>query len=323
MKASIPFLKFITIFCLSFFCIYRVPETVVSFEKKCHASVHKLRKKNYPKISVLKNGHIQTLNTEEYLIGVVAAEMPALFHVEALKAQALAAKSYLQWHHPNLRNYSKNKKVLQATTDHQVYIDRIEMKKKWGQDYQKYYQKIKKVVRAIMPWNLTYKGEIVQATYFSTSNGFTENAKEVWGSGLGYLQVIPSPWDRYNANFHQEITIPHHTFFKKLRMNEFKNQKLHITYDKTTSNRVRSININGKQITGTVIRKLFSLPSTDFEIFKEKDSIVFRTKGFGHGVGMSQVGAKILAEKGKSFRQILRYYYPGTKIERDCILHVR
>lgn len=248
-----------------------------------------------------QNKH-QKIELEKYVIGVVAAEMPASFEIEALKAQAIAARTYL------INTMSINK-LVDTTTSNQVYIDEIAMKEKWKDNYQKYYDKIKLSVNSTKGKIITYKEKPIKAFYHSRSNGYTDSSLNVFNEQYDYLNIVESKWEEQNTEI---ITINKQDFCHKLGITC--NTILIDNIVKDQSNRVESILINEKKYTGIEIRKLLSLKSTDFEIKINGDIISITTKGYGHGVGMSQYGANEMAKSGYNYEEILKYYYQNTEI---------
>lgn len=248
-----------------------------------------------------QNKH-KKIELEKYIIGVVAAEMPASFEIEALKAQAIAARTYLI-------NTMSTKKMVDTTTSNQVYIDEIAMKEKWKNDYQKYYNKIKSSVASTKGKIITYKEKPIKAFYHSRSNGYTESSLNVFNEKYDYLNIIESKWEEQNT---ETITISKQDFCEKLDITCNSISIDNIIKDQ--SNRVESIMINEKKYTGLEIRKLLSLRSTDFEININNDTISITTNGYGHGVGMSQYGANEMAKSGYNYEEILKYYYQNTEI---------
>lgn len=261
------------------------------------------------KIKNTKTDNIDSLNLEEYVIGVVAAEMPASFNEEALKAQAVASRTYAAY------KMEQNNSEYDVVTDvsNQSYITVDEMKSKWNTEFDKYYQKISDAVNATKGKIMYYGDEIVEAYYFAMSNGYTEKASLVFSEDKDYLQSVESVYDNNELkNF--EVT----TTFTKEEIC----QKLNIVCDTLTfsniirsdTNRVNSITVNGVQFKGTAFRSKLSLRSTDFTIEEDDNQIKITTKGYGHGVGMSQYGANGMAKEGYSYEEILQYYYKNIKI---------
>lgn len=254
------------------------------------------------------NDEILNINLEEYLIGVVAGEMPASFHIEALKAQAIIARTY------TLKSIEQNKK-LTDTSSTQIYLDDEQMKLKWGNDYLKYYSKIKKAIEETEGKYITYNNKYIDAVYFSTSNGYTEDAKYVWGYDIPYLKSVKSPWDIGTTNYTKTINKSFEEISNILGINVNENTIIkEIIRD--SSQRITSITINDKIFSGKQIRSLFGLNSTDFDINITEKGFNFITRGYGHGVGMSQYGANGMAKEGYNCDEIIYYYYQNVTIEK-------
>lgn len=256
-----------------------------------------------------EEGTIETLDLEEYIIGVVAGEMPASFEDEALKAQAIAARSYA------LNKIKSTNKEYDLLTDitNQVYITKEEMQEKWQEEYEKYYDKIKKAVEDTKNLVMMYEGEVITAYYFAMSNGKTEDVSLVFGENIDYLVSVDSSWDENVKNFLVTNEIEKEEFCEKLDISceEIKIEEI----KRTDSNRVDTIKINGKEYKGTKIRALLNLRSTDFDI-EIKESINITTRGYGHGVGMSQYGANEMAKNGATYEEILKYYYKDINLTK-------
>ena len=242
------------------------------------------------------------VNIDDYIIGVVAAEMPASFEEEALKAQSVASRTYLV-------NTLSTTNLVDTTTNNQVYIDKTAMKDKWGIDYIKYYNKISNCVKETKDKIITYQNKPIKAFYYSMSNGYTESSLNVFNEQLDYLNIIESKWDKDNQEI---ITISKNDFCTKLNIDCSNIIISNIKKDK--SNRIEAITINNKIYTGIEIRKLLNLRSTDFEIDIRDSLISVTTKGYGHGVGMSQYGANNMAKEGYTYEEILKYYYQNIEI---------
>ena len=256
-----------------------------------------------------KNGSILNIEMEEYLIGVVAAEMPASFNTEALKAQAIIARTYA------LKSIERNK-LLTDTVSTQAYIDTYEMQLKWGGDYNLYYNKIKEAVNSTEGLIITYNNELIDAVYFANSNGYTEDSKEVWGNTIPYLKSVESPYDINTTRYKKNTFITYEEASNILGFNIDQNVSIYNIL-RNESNRVTSITINDKTYTGIEFRNLFKLNSADFEIEKNEFGLNITTYGYGHGVGMSQYGANGMANNGYGFDSIIKYYYKGVSIEKN------
>lgn len=261
---------------------------------------------------------VEKLDLEEYVVGVVASEMPAKFEKEALKAQALTARTYIvkRMMHQEKTDLPKGA-LVGDTINYQVYNNREELKKIWendGLDWKKNMAKIEEAVAATKGQILTYEGTPIDATFFSTSNGYTENSDDVWANSISYLQSVESPWDVNSPKFKGEVTMPVKDFEKSLGVKLTADRKVLEDVKYTKGKRIASAKINGKQLSGTDIREKLSLKSTDFTMERKGNNVYIATKGYGHGVGMSQYGANGMAANGKNYEEIVKYYYKGVDV---------
>jgi stage II sporulation protein D len=238
---------------------------------------------------------------EDYLVGVVAAEMPALYGDEALKAQAVAARTYAL-HTLESAPYTSLKSISQA------YISIDDMKKRWGDDFESYYSKIKTAVESTTGEIVTYDDEPILAVFCASSDGTTEDSGNVWSSQLPYLTSVDSHWDTESENFTQTKS------FTVAQLNNLMGGVPEIA-ERTSAGYVKTAYAGDKQYTGIQIRQLLGLKSASFEVDVDGDTVTFTTSGYGHGVGMSQTGAGKMAEEGANYSDILLHYYTGTKIE--------
>lgn len=250
------------------------------------------------------SGLVESIELEEYLIGVVGAEMPASFNIEALKSQAVIARTYAM-------KALERGTVLTDNSSTQNYKDKIALKKTWGNNYNTYYQKIKSAVDATKGKYLTYKGSIIDAVYHSTSNGKTEDAQAVWGNSLPYLVSVSSPYDVTNKSFVKSEFYSYSDASAKLGVPITFESTIEIL-GKTSGDRVENVRIDSTIISGVKFRNLLGLRSADFTIDIEEEGINITTKGYGHGVGLSQYGAAGMANAGYNYTQILLHYYPNT-----------
>ena len=282
-----------------------IPITIISFFFKETNFIMQKNKQSVDKyqVNIDTTDKLLTVELEEYIIGVVAGEMPALFSEEALKAQAIASRTYLI-------NHLQSNNSISNTTDDQVYLTKEEMKEKWGGNYDKYYNRIKEAVTTTKGLIMYYNNEPIKAYYFSTSNGYTASSISVFNEQRDYLNSVESPFDQDNSN---TIEISKKDFCNKLDI--LCNQISITNIIKDNSNRVSKITINNKEFKGTQVRKLLSLRSTDFTFNIKETTIEIITKGYGHGVGMSQYGANNMAKIGYTYEEILKYYYQDIKID--------
>ena len=251
----------------------------------------------------------KVLNLEDYIVGVVAAEMPASFEYEALKAQAIAARTYAMYKIDN----SSGDYDLVTDVSNQAYIDDEAMKNKWNSEYEFYKAKIERAVSETKNIIMTNHQKAICAYYFAISNGYTEDSTFVFGESHDYIKSTESLWDINVNNYEVTTTLSKNEFCEKLNINCDEITINNIDY--TSSHRVNSITINGTKFTGVEVRKKLDLRSTDFEIIIGSD-ITIITKGYGHGVGMSQYGANEMAKMGKTYEEILNYYYKNIKLEQ-------
>ena len=244
------------------------------------------------------------LDIESYLEGVISSEMSPAFEMEALKAQCVAARTFVVQ-----RGYE-----VDDTTNTQVYRDNKQLKDIWKDNYDVYHKKIQQAVQETTGEILTYQGKPISALFFSSSCGKTANAQEYWGNKVPYLVSVDSSWDKQSEEYEKSITMSKQEFSTALGFqNTVQEIEEPIRYD---SGYVKEIRIDRIVFTGREVREKLNLRSSCFTIKENKDNVVITTKGYGHGVGMSQIGAQAMAEKGKSYKQILSHYYPKTKIEK-------
>lgn len=267
-----------------------------------------------------ENDKIVELNLEEYILGVVSAEMPADFSKEALKAQAVAARTY------SLRKINKSlpeHKGADLCSDFahcQAYSDTQKLKQKWKKDYKKNITKIKNSVKDTMGEYLWHNNDFAITVFHSCSNGITEKASDVWSTDVPYLINVTSEGDYLKKDYETKCEYTHEEFISKI--NDFLKTDVDTSLEPigdvqyTSGNNVAKINIFGNVLTGSDIRSIFSLKSTSFELKKDKDKFIFTVFGNGHGVGMSQYGAEKMARDGLSYKNILSHYYPQTSLKK-------
>lgn len=259
----------------------------------------------------------ENMKLEDYLIGVVAAEMPAAFENEALKAQAVAARTYTFY---KAASTDHDADICTDSSHCQAYLTEYDMYLNWQNDYPRYYEKVKDAVYSTKGEIITYDSKPVMAVFHSMGGGKTESSADVWGGDYPYLVSVESPGEEEATNYHSTLTV---TF------DEFKNKITEKYPDITISSpldiskptltqggHVKSLIIGGKTIEGTLMRTIFNLRSTKFSLsFSDSDNTVtFSVTGYGHGVGMSQYGANAMAKEGKTYKDILSHYYQGTTL---------
>ena len=252
---------------------------------------------------------ITNINLEDYIIGVVAAEMPASFELEALKAQAVAARTFAMYK-KETRNLDYD--LIKGVKD-QAYKDNKTLLAQWKVNFFTNYLKIRQAVEETQGQVLTYNGEVINAFYFSMSNGYTENCELVFAQDLPYLNSVSSKWDNESLNnYSYTIIFSKEDFCSSLGITCDSVEIQDIT--RSDSNRVLTITINNQTFKGTEMRSKLGLRSTDFDIVINESGVTITTRGYGHGVGMSQYGANGMAKEGYSYEEIVKYYYQNTEI---------
>lgn len=288
-----------------------VVEEKNDIEKKDNNVIDKVKvdeeKSNLTYVTVYKsNGNVLNIELEKYLVGVVGAEMPASFNIEALKAQAVVARTYA------LKAIESGKR-LTDTSSTQNYKSDSELKNMWGSSFKNYYNKVKSAVSDTKGIYLTYGGKYIDAVYHSTSNGKTEDAVNVWGRSEAYLKSVDSVYDNLNKSYSMNIYISYDEVSVKLN-NVVNSETGFNIISRNESGRVSRIEVNGIAYSGVEFRNLLGLRSSDFVIEKTDSGINVTTEGYGHGVGMSQYGANGMANNGYDFKSILLHYYSGVKL---------
>ncbi len=258
------------------------------------------------------NGNIESVPLEEYVVGVVAGEMPVSFEVEALKAQSVASRSYV------MKRIDHNKEYdVVDTVSNQVYLDEEQLKQKWGEKYVSYVNKVREAVNGTSMECLEYEGEIIDAMFFSTSNGYTEDSGAFFSKSLPYLKSVESKWDQeVSSVFNDSKSISLQEFYERLGLPYQKALKVEIL-ERSASNRVIKLKINAQEFTGKDVYYKLGIRSSDFSMTQVGSNVEIKTKGYGHGVGLSQYGAQGMAKSGYSYQEILAHYYVGTNLVKQ------
>ena len=262
------------------------------------------------KITVLQSdGTVEKMLLDDYITGVVLGEMPLSFDIEALKAQAVVARTYA------LNRLDGNKKhpsasVCTASACCQAYRTKEAYLASGGTE--PFVEKAVLAVKATAGEALYYEGDLIEATYFSCSGGRTEDAKAVWGTDIPYLQALDSPGEEEAVHYIDTIQFSVNEFVQLLNINLEEPLIGAVTY--TDGGGVNTMEIAGEIFDGVTLRQKLGLRSTAFDAVKVGSTIYITTRGFGHRVGMSQYGAEAMAVKGDSYKEILSYYYPGTNL---------
>ena len=317
---------FIPFFVVSFYGNMPVKEDRLS-KKFLKLSETKLGEKPYKiKSYIVSADEVREYELEDYLVGVVGAEMPASFPDEALKAQAVAARTFIISRIMADKGDVPEHKGAAVCTNPahcKAWKSTEELTAGWGDNAEKNLKKIEAAVKATKNEIIVFNGEPITAVYYSMSSGKTENAADVWGGEVPYLKSVASSFDENAPNFNSEVSF---TFdeFKEIVLKEapdavFGENPSEWFSDIVTSEAggVMSIKIGGAEFKGTKIRTMFSLRSHNFTVNISDNKIVFNVKGYGHGVGLSQWGSKFLADSGKSYIDILKYYYTGVDVVKQ------
>ena len=257
-------------------------------------------------------GNILILPLETYCVGVLAAEMPASFAPEALKAQAMAIRTYAI--------YAKNKGGrhegydLCATTHCQVWHSDAQLQSKWGSHYAEYKKKITAAVTATRGCVITYQSKLISPVYHSTCGSKTESAAAYWGKEVPYLQSVEC-FCTNSPKAKSEVSFSYTELAERLGQSEKAIEAMKVIKTSSTG-RVQEVQCGNTEFSGQKLRELLGLNSTDFIWQEQKDGLAFEISGYGHGVGLCQYGANQLAKNGWTAENIVLHYYQGVKIEK-------
>lgn len=254
-------------------------------------------------VAVMRGNTQVDLPLEEYLIGVVASEMPVTFELEALKAQAVAARTFA-----SARGYS-----VDDTTASQVYKDNEQLKSQWLDQYDEYYKKVKQAVEETANQILVYQGEPITAAFFSSCMSATTNAQDYWQNEVPYLRSVASPWDSETVDITRSKEVDDSTLTNALGSSQL---AVLSYYD---NGYVKTVQAGSQQYTGRQIREMLGLASSCFTIERIENGLRFITYGSGHGIGMSQYGAQGMALAGYTYDEILHHYYTDVEIKTTLV----
>lgn len=267
-----------------------------------------------------KDGSIKEYSEKDYIMGVVAAEMPASYSVEALKVQTVISYTVAV----RRRNLAKSKgqtfDIEADSTIDQAFYPIEQTAKKWGGDAEMYKAKIKKAVDSVFGEVVVYNDNLIDAVFFAISNGKTEDAENVWGSEIPYLKSVDSAGDITAKGYLTTYTLSADEFKEICTENgiTLSDDKTKWTGEQTftESGQTKTIRIGDKTFTGKQIRQMFSLRSATFSIAFAEESFTFTVRGYGHGVGLSQFGANYMSEKGALYKEIICWYYGGCEVKK-------
>lgn len=270
--------------------------------------------------TVLHNDTVETVCMSDYLPGVLAGEMPALFETQALMAQAVAARTYILH---RMQKGSANHPHADICNDPaccKAYVSVQQMQENWGSNFDSYYAKIAEAAANTDGQHLTYQGELIEAVFHSSSAGATEASGSIWND-RPYLVSVDSPESASDVpNYISQVSLSADLLKQQLRT---KYPDLDFSADPNTwlsglrhndSGRVQSLQVCGTELSGAQLRSVLGLRSTAFTVDFADGTFTFTVTGYGHGVGMSQYGANVFAKQGLDYRQILAHYYPNTQL---------
>ena len=280
--------------------------------------------KKYNTIKLLhkETNEIEEIKLDEYLYGVVAAEMPATFEEEALKAQAVVARTYTIY---KIENGSKHEgaDICDSASCCQAWISKEKRFERWNEaDREGNWQKIVSAVESTKGKIITYEGAPINAFFHSNSGGNTETATNVWGgTNYPYLQPVATSGEDAYSQYNSEVTVTKEELINKIKEYhsnieiDFANEDAIKVLENTESGRVKTIKFGNIQISGTETRTIFGLKSAMFTVEIKDENIIFKVVGYGHGVGMSQTGADSMAKLGNKYEEIIKHYYSGVEIK--------
>lgn len=272
--------------------------------------------------TVLTADGVETVTMSDWLPGVVAGEMPALFEEEALKAQAVAARTYIMYSMGREKPAHPEADVCDDPACCKAHSTDEELREKWGESYEENMARVLEAVRSTDGEYMSYGGEVIQAVFHSSSAGRTEDSAAIW-QAEPYLVSVESPETAEDVpNYVTSVTVSPEDFraavlavHPEAEFGEDPAFWLGAAV-RDASGRVESVDIGGTQVPGTELRTLFKLRSTAFTLDYTAEGFLFTVTGYGHGVGMSQYGANVMAEDGADYEEILTHYYPGAELTR-------
>ncbi len=269
-----------------------------------------------------QSGEVETLTLGDYLFGVVAAEMPMHYPDEAIKAQIVAAYT-LTCHRMAVRTQSPDPDLQGAllsddSAKDQGYLPREAALEKWGGQGKTHQTRLDELVLQVAGQAVLYEGKPALTVYHALSGGRTEWAKDVWGGEYPYLKAVESVGDLLNEQYITRKSVSKESFLQTLAPLTPQGEgdlstEIGVPL-RTESGRVKTVTLFGKIYTGQQLREAFSLRSANFDVAMQDGEITFTVRGYGHGVGMSQYGAKVMAEQGSTYQEILAWYYPGCQV---------
>ena len=317
--------KYILLFCLFIAMCFMIPSFFIDFNsinnekiKIVSGDVIKKESGDVIKLLLSESNQVVTLSMNDYIKGVLLGEMPVTYELEALKAQAIVARTYTMYKLKNNPNIHENANMCDDINCCQAYKTKEYAFSSWDDnEEQEKWRKLEDAVNQTSNLVITYSGEIIEAFFHAHSGGKTENIKYVWGdSEIPYLKSVDG---NEGENYQDSKTFTKSEFkellSEKIPQFNVENSKIKIE-DYTGSGRVNNLKINDVEIKATELRKMIGIKSTNFRIEESGEKITFYTVGYGHGVGMSQYGANQMAKEGKTCEEIIKHYYTGVEINK-------
>ncbi len=301
-----------------------IAEVIVNDEKNNNYNKELYNYSNYGKVNVFnsKSQQTESMELDEYLLGVVSAEMPANYEIEALKAQAVVARTYTIYTLKNNSNKHGDMTICTSPDCCQAWISKEDRMNKWKEDEREgNWNKIEEAVYSTKGQIIEFNSEVIDAFFHSNSGGKTEIPVNVWGGNdYPYLQSVETSGEDEYSQFSSEVILSKKDFEDVVKS---KHANFSINWDEsdcikineyTEGNRVRFLKVGNITLSGVEVRALFGLKSANFKVSRADDNIIFSVTGYGHGVGMSQTGADSMAKKGSNYIDIIKHFYSGVEI---------
>ena len=304
-----------------------VEETISNIDKNLEETDNKQEQYDYQKYKTIKllhteNGQVEEVNIDEYLYGVVSSEMPANYELEALKAQAIVARTYTIYQIIHNSGKHENADICDDFNCCQAWISKDERMAKWSvEEAESNWNKILEAVNSTSGKIITYSGEPINAFFHANSGGVTESSLNIWGGiDYPYLKSVETAGEEGYTQYSSEVVYSKEELLNKIKEKypeceiDFSQENCIEIIEYTTSGRTKTIKFGNTEIAGTEARTIFGLKSTNFTFAIEGDNIKFAVTGYGHGVGMSQTGADALAKSGANYEEIIKHFYTDVEI---------
>ena len=304
-----------------------VEETISNIEENSEETVKQQEQYDYQKYKTIKllhqeSGQVEELNIDEYLYGVVSSEMPANYEIEALKAQAVVARTYTIYQIIHNSGKHENADICDNFNCCQAWISKDERMAKWSaEEAESNWNKILEAVNSTSGKIITYNGEPINAFFHANSGGITESSLNIWGGiDYPYLKSVETAGEEGYTQYSSEVVYSKEELINKIKEKypdceiDFSQENCIQIIEYTTSSRVKTIKFGNIEMAGTEARTILGLKSTNFTFSIEGDNIKFSVTGYGHGVGMSQTGADALAKTGSNYEEIIKHFYTDVEI---------